>query len=64
MYYATYMHKKPCMVSYNTRMRWLNEVVWGHWKRCVNMFMMDARRYKTFVMTLKHKKRWVLLRRW
>jgi hypothetical protein len=27
MYYATYMHKEPCMVSYNTGMRWLNEVV-------------------------------------
>jgi hypothetical protein len=30
MYYATYVYKKPCMVSYNTRMRWLNEVVRGH----------------------------------
>ena len=27
MYYATYVHKEPCMVSYNKRMRWLNEVV-------------------------------------
>jgi hypothetical protein len=23
-------------------MRWLNEVLRGHWKRCVNMFRMDT----------------------
>jgi hypothetical protein len=32
MYYINYMHKEPCMVSYNTDMRWLNEVFRGHWK--------------------------------
>jgi hypothetical protein len=42
MYYINYMHKEPCMVSYNTWMRWLNEVLRGHWKRCVNMFRMDT----------------------
>jgi hypothetical protein len=42
MYYTTHVHKKPYMISYNTRMRWLNEVVRGHWKQCVNMFRMDA----------------------
>jgi hypothetical protein len=30
MYYINYIHKEPCMVSYNTRMRWLNEVLRGH----------------------------------
>jgi hypothetical protein len=30
MYYINYMHKKRCMVSYNTRMHWLNEVLRGH----------------------------------
>ena len=42
MYYINYMFKEPCMVSYNTGMRWLTEVVRGHWKRSVNMFRMDA----------------------
>jgi hypothetical protein len=42
MYYINYMHKEPCVVSYNPRMRWLNEVLRGHWKRCVNMFRMDS----------------------
>jgi len=26
MYYINYMYKEPCMVSYNTGMRWLTEV--------------------------------------
>jgi SPX domain protein involved in polyphosphate accumulation len=30
------------MISYNTRMRWLNEILNGHLVRCVNMFQMDA----------------------
>jgi len=42
MYYINYMYKKSCMVSYSTRMCWLNEVLRGHWKRCINMFMMDT----------------------
>ena len=29
------------MVSYNTGMCWLTEVLQGHRKRCVNMFKMD-----------------------
>ena len=41
-YYINYMYKEPCMVSYNTGMRWLSEVLRGHWKRSVNMFRMDA----------------------
>jgi len=32
MYYINYMYKEPCMVSYNTCMRWLNEVLRSHWK--------------------------------
>jgi len=42
MYYINYTYKEPCMVSYNTGMRWLIEVLRGHWKRSVNMFRMDA----------------------
>jgi hypothetical protein len=30
MYYINYMHKEPCMISYNIGMRWLNEVLRGH----------------------------------
>jgi len=32
MCYINYMYKEPCMVSYNTRMRWLTEVLRGNWK--------------------------------
>jgi len=42
LYYNNYIYKKPCMVSYNTGMRWLNEILNGHWVRCVNMFWMNA----------------------
>jgi len=30
------------MISYNTRMRWLNEILNRHLVRCVNMFQIDA----------------------
>ena len=42
LYYNNYIYKEPCIVSYNTGMRWLNEILNGHWVRCVNMFRMDA----------------------
>jgi hypothetical protein len=42
VYYINYMYKEPCMVSYNIGMRWLNEVLRGHWKQSVNMFRMDS----------------------
>ena len=41
LYYITYIHKEPCMISYNTGMRWLNDILRGHWKRSVNIFRMD-----------------------
>ena len=40
-YYINYIHKEPCMVSYNTGMRWLTEILRGYWTRCVNMCRMD-----------------------
>ena len=30
IYYNTYIYKEPCMVLYNTRMRWLNKILNGH----------------------------------
>jgi hypothetical protein len=53
MYYVTYVHKEPCMVSYNTGMRWLNEVVQGHHQRCVNMFRMNATTLQTLCYDLE-----------
>jgi len=32
MYCINYMHEEPCMISYNTGMHWLNDVLRGHWK--------------------------------
>jgi len=42
LFYNNYIYKEPCMVSYNTGMRWLNEILNGHWIRCVNIFRMDT----------------------
>jgi len=42
VYYINYMYKEQCMVSYNIGMRWLTEVLRGHWKQSVNMFRMDS----------------------
>ena len=42
LYYNNYIYKEPCMVSYNTWMRRLNEILNGHWIRCVNIFRMDT----------------------
>jgi hypothetical protein len=30
------------MISNNTNMRWLNEILHGHWEICVNIFRIDA----------------------
>jgi hypothetical protein len=30
IYYVNYMLKEPCMVLYNTGIRWLNEILQGH----------------------------------
>jgi hypothetical protein len=32
LYYNNYIYKEPCMVLYNTGMRWLNEILHGHWR--------------------------------
>jgi hypothetical protein len=42
LFYNNYIYKEPYVVSYNTGMRWLNEILNGHWIHCVNMFRMDA----------------------
>ncbi|KAG5233162.1 protein ALP [Salix suchowensis] len=53
LYYINYMYKEPCMVSYNTGMRWLTELLNGHWKRCVNMFRMDANTLTSLCLDLE-----------
>jgi len=53
LYHNTYIYKESCMVSYNTRMRWLIEILNGHWVRCVNMFRMDADTLKSLSYELE-----------
>jgi len=53
LYHNTYIYKEPCMVSYNTGMRWLIEILNGHWVRCVNMFQMDVDTLKSLSFELE-----------
>jgi hypothetical protein len=53
LYHNTYIYKEPCMISYNTRMRWLIEILNRHWVRCVNMFRMDANTLKSLSFELE-----------
>jgi hypothetical protein len=55
LYYNTYIYKEPCMDSYNTRMRWLTEILHGHWTCCVNMFMIDAATFQSLCFQLKNQ---------
>lgn len=56
-YYHTYVHKVPCMDSYQTGMRWLSGILEGHWKRSVNMFRMDASILRNLCSELQSKYR-------
>ena len=53
LYHETYIYKEPCMNSYNTGMRWLMEIINGHWIRCVNMFRMDSDTLKSLALELE-----------
>jgi hypothetical protein len=55
LYYNTYIYKEPCMDSYNTGMQWLNEILHGHWTRCVNMFRMDATTFQSLCFQLENQ---------
>jgi hypothetical protein len=55
LYYNTYIYKEPCMDSYNTRMQWLNEILHGHWTRCVNMFRMDVMTFQSLCFQLENQ---------
>jgi hypothetical protein len=50
------IYKEPCMDSYNTRMRWLTEILHGHWTRCVNMFS-DATTFQSLCFQLENQYR-------
>ena len=41
------------MVSYNTSMRWLNEISQRHWKQCVNTFGIEVTTLQSLCYDLK-----------
>lgn len=40
-YYEKYIHKSPCMDSFQTGNKWVMEMLRGNEKRCYRMFRMD-----------------------
>ncbi|XP_057517866.1 uncharacterized protein LOC130798787 [Amaranthus tricolor] len=40
IYYVKYIHKEPCMTSFQTGERWIQEFLNSHEKRCFNMLRM------------------------
>ena len=40
-YFLKHIYKEPCMTLYITRGKWVNELLYGHEKRCFNMFRMN-----------------------
>ena len=40
LYYVKYIHKEPCLTSFQTREKWMLELLDGHEKRCFNIFRM------------------------
>jgi hypothetical protein len=55
LYYNTYIYKEPYMDSYNTGMQWLNEILHGHWTRCINMFRMDVTTFQSLCFQLENQ---------
>lgn len=40
-YYCTFLHKEPCMTSYQTGHKWMQEILTMNVIRCKNMFRME-----------------------
>ncbi|XP_065864617.1 protein ALP1-like [Euphorbia lathyris] len=55
LYYVTYLHKEPCMTSFQTGEKWIQEILNGHEKRCFNMFRMTQSTFQQLCMDLECK---------
>lgn len=40
-YYVSYIHKKPCIASFQTELMWCYEIMRDNKKRYINLFIMD-----------------------
>lgn len=41
-YFCKYIYKEPCMTSNQTGEDWMNDVLNGHYIRCINAFRMES----------------------
>ncbi|KAJ9159560.1 hypothetical protein P3X46_025063 [Hevea brasiliensis] len=54
-YFYKCIYKEPCMVSYQTGLKWLLEVLQGHRDHCINMFRMDKNTMTQLCFRLESK---------
>jgi len=54
-YFLKHIYKEPCMTSYMTGEKWMNELLYGHEKYCFNMFRMNQCTFRQLCMNLKNK---------
>ena len=55
LYYIKYIHKEPCMTSFLTGEKWMQELLNGNEKRCFNMFRMSPSTFRQLCMDLETK---------
>ena len=53
-HFKKHIYKEPYMTSYVTTEKRLNELLYGHEKRCFNMFRMNQRTFRLLCMDLKN----------
>ena len=54
-YFLKHIYKEPCMTSYMSGEKWVNELLHGHEKRCFNMFRMNQCTFQQLCMELENK---------
>ncbi|CAH9096803.1 unnamed protein product [Cuscuta europaea] len=54
-YYFKNLYKEPCMTSYLTGERWMDEILNGHGKRCFNAFRMTQNTFRNLCADLETK---------
>ncbi|CAO2838181.1 unnamed protein product [Amaranthus hypochondriacus] len=55
IYYVKYIHKEPCMTSFQTGERWIQELLNSHEKRCFNMLRMKQSTFRQICTDLESK---------
>ncbi|CAH9112843.1 unnamed protein product, partial [Cuscuta epithymum] len=55
VYFMNHIYKEHCMTSYLTGQRWMDELLYGHEKRCFNAFRMNPSTFRQLCADLETK---------